>query len=75
MKTEYNGWYHLTDFEGTYKIEYFEKCPNGNFYGPFKTFGEAKRDALDYHQCNVRIARENIARLKFIKKGETHEIN
>lgn len=68
------GWYHVSDFEKT-EIVYIEdldvfwrKEYYGNIFGPFKTFAEAKKDAINYHEIDRRRATNLIREVKAIKK-------
>jgi len=73
------GWYHFASGDGFSGIEFL---PNGlgdsidwgdyqyrqNGFGPFATFGDAKRDALNYYKCDLNMAREHIADVREYKK-------
>lgn len=60
------GWYHYSDGDGFVGIEYIpeglgEAKNTGDYkyrqqaYGPFKTFGECKKDATDFWRSDVAI--------------------
>jgi len=50
-------WYHITEFEGSEivyetheEMIYKKMC---NFLGPFDTFNECKKDAIEYHRSTI----------------------
>lgn len=69
------GWYHNASYSERTDVEYFEECPRGDWYGPFKTFGKAKLDAIEYHATDRRRAKCAIRLIKLKrppkKRGET----
>lgn len=66
------GWYHETNFEGTTSIESFEEAPSPThdsvWWGPFKSFGSAKKDALEYHRATKATVEMAIKEVKAIRK-------
>lgn len=39
-----------------------------NYYGPFKTFSEAKKNAIEYYQYELSSARYILKRLRTMRK-------
>lgn len=65
------GWYHSASLDGFMGIMYFNELPeyDSHFsFGPFKTFGEAKRDAIDYYRTDITTAREHIRQVLECKR-------
>lgn len=76
------GWFHYSDMDGFGGIEFL---PNGlgealnygdykhrkSAYGPFKTFGEAKRDAIDFYRADVEIAKSRMGEVRRCKKRDS----
>ena len=78
-RTKDAGWYHYSDMDGFHGVEFLpfgllHVITYGDFsyrqsaYGPFKTFGEAKMDALEFFRADVDQARERIRNVKSFKK-------
>lgn len=68
------GWYHTTEFDSPGEIFF---CPDEdgpvvddqeNYFGPFKTFAIARKDAIEYHQTDLDTARRCIKALKEMRK-------
>jgi hypothetical protein len=66
------GWYHDSEFDTTHEIKFFADSPDvkpaNNWYGPFKTFGDCKRDAIEYHQTDIHKARAAIADIRAMRR-------
>lgn len=72
MSDEKRQWYHFTDW-GESEIVYItedEKDWKECYFGPFKTFTECKKDALDYHRSDVKNSQKAIWRLKKVKRKD-----
>ncbi len=73
------GWYHVSSTDGFGGIFYCEKsndCPNSMWstpHGPFKTFGEAKADAVEYYKTDIREAKRHIMHVQSFKKGQAND--
>lgn len=76
------GWYHYSDMDGFNGIEYLptgitDQVNYGDYkhrqsaHGPFKTFGEAKKDAIDFWQTDINIARMRIWEIREWKKVDS----
>jgi len=71
-------WWHISDFEFTVivesaSIDNIPEYSDGNVYGPFDTFGDAKRDAIEYHRATLENAKRCISEIKMIKKKDIKE--
>lgn len=70
------GWYHFSEHGHTSDIKFYDCSPSEvpfidlNVYGPFRTFGEAKKDAIQYHQTDVTTARLAIQNIKQMRKSK-----
>lgn len=65
-------WYHLSCLENS-EIVFLKEPPTGedvNWFGPFKTFAEAKKDAVIYHQTDLDTARNALAQVRSIRKAD-----
>lgn len=69
------GWYHYSSMDGFDGIKYLplgevDSANYGDYrhqkdgYGPFKTWGEAKADALDFYRTDRNIA---MARMRDVR--------
>ena len=69
MKSKY---WHITCMESSIIVvsDDTPEASDGNAYGPFDTFGEAKRDAIDWHQTDKITANRAIAEIRKIRKSE-----
>lgn len=78
-KNPYAGWYYYSDTDGFGGIEYLPEGTGGainygdykhmqSSFGPFKTFGEAKRHCLEGLWADIEIARGRIREVKQWKK-------
>lgn len=77
-----SGWYYCAEF-GIFhgfrelhlaKGEYSPDAWAGNIYGPFPTFGAAKRDAQEYFRTDIETARQALAEVsKVTRKGSSEE--
>jgi hypothetical protein len=66
------AWYYETD--GLMFFGFFEDDDNRTptpVGGPFKTFSEAKRDAIRRFECDVRMAREALREVREARKPKT----
>jgi hypothetical protein len=77
------GWYHFSDMDGFKGIEFLPDglagtVDYGDFeyrksaYGPFKTFGEAKKDAIAFFQTDVETARQRMADVRECLKAKSY---
>ena len=63
------------EFDNFYKVTEKESLPTDvDYWGPFDTFGEAKKNAIEFYQADILNARMSIrdiknCRAKDIKKG------
>lgn len=67
-------YYHDTGFDSTEilimtKDEADRYNPCCNLYGPFKTFSECKKDAIEYHRSTIETAKWAIKDLNQKRKG------
>lgn len=68
------GWYHSCEVGIAGDIWFHESetrnpaSPNQSAYGPYKTFSEAKKDAMDFHQADIRHARLAVQEIKAMRK-------
>lgn len=62
-------WYEAYDGDFS-QFLHIEAMPldSGNYYGPFRTFSEAKADAIEFFQTTIRNARAQIADIRAIKR-------
>lgn len=69
MKKPKLNWWHISGIDGS-EIVQSEDLPYRDvaWFGPFNTFSECKRDAIDYHMADVRTARMAIGDLRTLKK-------
>jgi hypothetical protein len=76
------GWYHYSDMDGFHGIEFLPEGPGftssfgphsrrQSAYGPFKTFGEARLDALEFFRTDASFARARIREVKAAKKADS----
>ena len=67
------GWYHMSGSASFGGIVYHEESPttatDGNWWGPFSTYGEAKADAIDFQRSDIDSARAVIAQIRAHRKG------
>ncbi len=66
------GWYYramVADFGG---IFYSDGSPDedSNYFGPFDTFGEAKRDAIRFFKADIDHARGQIEEIRSLKRKD-----
>lgn len=67
-----SGYFHNAEV-GSHgvEIEFFEEVPiaaNQGWWGPFKTWSEAKKDAIAYFQSDINDARLAIRSIKKMRK-------
>lgn len=63
------GWWHDSTTGHFSDIYYLIDEPrNIDSFGPFATYGEAKRDAIGYHQCDLDNARMAINAIRTHRK-------
>ncbi len=64
------GWYHNWEPHNICEIDYFSDTPNMDFVcnGPFKTFAEAKADALDKARWEYETARDMLRETRALRK-------
>lgn len=59
------GWYHSASVGMAGEIWFYDgegNAPDG--WGPFQTWSEAKKDAIDYHRTDIRLARAAIQKIR-----------
>ena len=74
MKSHLKYW-HTSNMEGSEIVESVsglipESYMDHSLYGPFDTYREAKRDALDYHRVNLETAKRAMYNLRAMRKGK-----
>lgn len=75
MNDNEKWFWHITGVDHTNIVygtreEVRNKIIGGNEYGPYKTLGECKKDALDYHRCTIDNCRMAINDIKNTKLKE-----
>lgn len=78
MKSKSNKnslWYYCCESSGFYgfKQVFDRKLPDAwvaNIWGPFKTFSEAKKDAIEYFKTDILNARDCIGQIKAVKQKD-----
>lgn len=67
------GYYHNSSL-GECEIVYFEDKPHFsescNWFGPFKTLTDCKKDAIEYHRIDVIDAQGAIKNIRKLKKKD-----
>ena len=73
-------WYHSSSrcgFEGIFHLtlDEFDQFADASrsVWGPFRTFTQAKNDAIDYFRCDKRDAELAIAKIKETKKPKDNQ--
>lgn len=74
MKKEKRKWYHDSDLESSTVQSFGKEGPPTNdmcnWAGPFNTFTEARKDAIDYHRTDLWTKQIAIGQLRVLKKGD-----
>ncbi len=70
-------WFHNASTDGCdfFSTEEGAVMPAEALYGPFKTFADAKRDALGYFRCDIRLAKERMEGIRAKRKNESSNSN
>lgn len=71
MEPSKTGWYHNAHDSYETEIKYCADDPDPfsvNWRGPFRTWGEAKQDAIGYHRGNLNSSKYAIRLLKQKRK-------
>ena len=61
-------YWHVSDTDGS-SIYEGEECPWSAF-GPYESFREAKKDAIEFHKETINTAKDHIHNLKKLRKKD-----